>query len=125
MYPPLFVTLNASSAVKAIFGTSPLRVWPFGQALQKGATGYGKPYATFQTISGSPENYLNQVPDIDSFTEQVDVYADTPTAARAGAQAIRDAIEPVAYIVGWRGEYFEKETDLYRYSFDIDWLTPR
>ena len=125
MYPPLFATCYASSAVKAIFGTAPLRVWPFGKALQKGEPGYGMPYATFQTITGSPENYLNQTPDLDSFTEQVDVYADSATAARAGAQAIRDAVEQVAYIVGWRGESYERETDLYRYSFDVDWLTPR
>lgn len=125
MYPPIFAVLNASSAVKALLGASPLRVWPFGQGLQPGVNGEGKPYLVWQQITGYPENYLGEAPDIDNFTTQLDVYAKTATAARAAAKACRDAIEPVAYIVGWRGESFESETDLYRVSFDVDWLTPR
>ena len=33
--------------------------------------------------------------------------------------------EPVAYVAGWRGEGREPDTNLYRYTFDVDWLTPR
>ena len=121
MFPPLFATLNASSAVKALLGTSPLRVYPAGEATQATA----KPYAVFQTITGVPENYLGETPDMDGFTVQIDVYAATLTAARNAAKAIRDALEPVAYVGGWRGEQKDAATDAYRYSFDVDFLTPR
>lgn len=125
MFPPLFATLNASSAVRAIFGTAPLRVYPFGDAPAKGQPGYAVPYAVFQTIYGSPENYLGEVPDMDGWGVQIDVYAESLSAARAGAQAIRDAIEPVAYVVAYNAELREPDTRLFRYSFDVAFLTSR
>ncbi len=125
MFPPLFATLLAKPAVTAIFGTSPMRVYPFGEAPAKGTTGYLLPYAVFQGVSGVPSNYLGEVPDSDDFTQQIDVYAVTLTAARNGAKAIRDAIEPVAYIAGWNGENKDPDTGNFRYSFDVDWITLR
>jgi hypothetical protein len=132
MNPPLFATLFASSAVKAIFGSSPLRIYAFGDAPAKGATGYAVPYAVFQTVFGSPENYLGNVPDLDAWRVQVDVYAtDTGaggnalTNARNGAKAIRDALEPVAYVVSFNLEGKDEATQLHRYSFDVSFQTSR
>lgn len=125
MFPPLFATLFASSAVKTIFGSSPLRVYAFGDTPAKDATGYGVPYAVFQTITGSPENYLGQRPDLDSWVVQVDVYGDSLTAARQGAEAIRYALEAVAYVAGYNLETKDETTGLFRYSFDCSFQTPR
>lgn len=94
---------------------------PHGAADQKTV----KPYAVHQIVAGSPENYLAGLPDSDTFIEQVDVYADTVEGATAGARAIRDAVEPVAYIVAWRGQTKDFDTGLFRYSFDVAWITPR
>jgi len=125
MFAPIFQTVAASSAVTALLGTAPVRFWPFGDAPEPTQQGYALPYATWQTVSGIPENYINQVPDLDSYTLQVDVYASTGTSARAAAEALRNAIEPHAHIVAWRGESREKDTKLYRYSFDVNWLVQR
>lgn len=125
MFPPLFETLFADAPTKAIFGSSPLRAYAFGDAPAKGATGYLVPYCVFQTVFGSPENYLSNVPDLDAWRVQVDVFAVSLTAARNGAGAIRDALEPVAYVVSYNLETKDSETQLYRYSFDISWQTPR
>lgn len=125
MFPPLFATLLATPAVTAIFGTAPLRVYPFGDAPQKGAAGYALPYGVYQGISGSPGNYLNQSPNSDEFGQQIDIYAATLTAARNGAMAIRDAVEPVCYVVGWNGESKDPDSGNYRYSFDLDWIVRR
>jgi len=125
MYPPLFSTLFASTSVKAIFGSAPLRVYPFGDAPAKGSAGYALPYAVFQTVGGSPENYLNQAPDLDNWRPQMDVYAASLTLARNAAEAVRDALEPVAYIVSWNGEFRDSETQLFRISFDLSFQTPR
>lgn len=125
IYPPIFSTCSADSGVTGLFGSNPCRVFPFGVA--EGATENRptKPYAVWQVISGVPENYLGQRPDTDSWTLQIDVYADTATAARNGAVAIRDAIEPYSHVVGWRGESKDPDTKNYRCSFDVDWFTER
>lgn len=121
MYPPLFVTLYASSAVKALLGTTPLRVYPAGEATQDTPV----PYAVFQTIVGVPELYLGTRTDIDGFTVQVDVYAATLSSARACTDAIRTALESVAYITSLREPSKDATTRNYRYSMDVDFFTPR
>ena len=117
----IFPTCAADPAVTALLGTSPVRLFPFGMA----PAGVAKPYAVWQQVGGSPENYLMGVPDIDSVTLQVDVYATTTSSAKAVAAALRDAIEPVAHVVAWRGESRDTETGNYRVSFDVDWFVPR
>lgn len=119
MYPPVFTTVAANAGVKAALGSNPVRVFPFGQAPDDVAM----PYAVWKTITGAPENYLDGVPDVDSWLVQMDVYAATGGAARTAAQALRDAIEPVARIK-WRGESKE-EDGIFRYSFDINFITER
>lgn len=104
-----------------MLGSSPTRLYPFGEAPQ----GVTKPYAVWQTVTGSPENYLGQVPDLDSWSIQVDVYADTATASRGAAEALRDAIEPVAHITFWNGEGRDPKTNNYRYTFTVDWFKSR
>jgi hypothetical protein len=121
MYPPIYATCSDDSGVQAALGTNPCRLYPFGQSVQGGS----KPYAVWQIIGGSPENYLDTIPDIDSMGVQVDVYATSVTDARAAAVALRDAIEPVAYITRWGGEMYEVETKLYRVTFDVDWFVHR
>jgi hypothetical protein len=120
VYPPVFAIVAADVGVQAALGTNPVRFFPFSQAPDD----VTMPYAVWQTVSGSPENYLAGLPDIDGWMVQVDVYAETGRAARTAAQALRDAIEPEAYIVAWRGE--SKEDDgIFRYSFDVGFLTQR
>lgn len=121
MFPPIFATCAAAPGVTALLGASPTRLYPFGEAPH----GVACPYAVWQTVGGVPENYLGDRPDIDSFSLQVDVYAETGASARAVAVALRDAIEPNAHITRWGGESRDPETGRYRVSFDVDWLTHR
>jgi hypothetical protein len=121
MFAPIFATCFASAAVKAVLGSAPLRLYLFGEAEQATV----RPYATWQAIGGSPENYINQAPDIDSFALQVDCWGTTAASARGVARAIRDAVEPHAHVTGWRGESKDTATGLYRLSFDLTWWTPR
>lgn len=122
--PPIFALANASSAVRAFLktGNEVLRFYLFGEADQKG----GVPYAVWQTIGGSPENFINQRPDCDDWSTQVDVYAkDSATQARDIAKALIEAFEGSAYVTAFNGEYREAETRLYRFSFTVDWITHR
>lgn len=121
MFPPIFQVCAASDAIKAVLGVSPTRLYPFGEAPQ----GVALPYAVWQTVAGTPENYLGTRPDADSYTLQVDVYGSSADSVRNAAQALRDAIEPHAHIVGWRGESRDPQTKNYRFSFDVDWIVRR
>ena len=120
MNPPIFAIVSTDSDVTALLGTDPVRFFPFGQAPDE----TDMPYAVWQTVSGSPENHLSGTPNIDSWLVQVDIYAKKGSTARTVAEAVRDALEPEAYITAWRGE--SKEDDnIFRYSFDVDFLTAR
>ncbi|CAK0703190.1 hypothetical protein GFB19_03090 [Escherichia coli] len=121
MIAPIFCVCAASSAVTALLGADPVRLYPFGQ--QDDAVIY--PYAVWQNVTGIPENYLAHRPDADSFTLQVDAYADTADEVIAVASALRDAIEPHAYISRLGGQEKDPETKRYRYSFDVDWIVTR
>lgn len=125
-FPPIFAAVDVAP-VRALLktGSGELRFYLFGRAPQ----GVAKPYAVWRTAYGSPENFLDQRPDVDSFGVQVDVFADpSPTGAtqaRNVAMALRDAIEPKAYITAWRGESRDPDTGNYVFSFDCEWKTPR
>lgn len=121
MLPPIFSVCAASPAVTALLGTGPVRLYPFGDAPQ----GVVYPYATWQVITGNPENYLAGRPDTDGWTLQLDVYAATGSAATAAMAALRDAIEPHAVITRWGGTERNPDTKAYRISCDIDWFTHR
>lgn len=121
MFPPIFQVCTAAAPVTALLGLNPTRLYPFGEATQ----GVIYPYAVWQTVTGLPENYIDRTPDMDSYTLQIDVYAETGTSVRAVAEALRDAIETSAHIVSWRGESRDPETKRYRLSFDVDWFVAR
>lgn len=121
MFAPIFATCAADTAVKAVLGSAPVRLYPFGTAPQ----GVTLPYAVWQTIGGTPENYIGDLPDLDSYSLQVDVYATTETDARNAAKALRDAIEPHAHITRWGGEWTDPDTLNKRYSFDVEWHVNR
>lgn len=121
MIPPIFPLCIASTPVRLVFGEAPTRVYPFGLIENPPAL----PYAVWQTVSGSPENYLAQRPDVDALTTQVDVYAKDEASLVDGATALRDAFEPRGYITRWGSQMLDPETKLLRLSFDVDWLVPR
>jgi len=120
-YPPIFDVCSADSQVQNVFGGTTLRVYLFGQAPQNPTM----PYAVWQRTGGAPENCISDVPDLDLFTLQVDIYADLATDAREGAEALRDAIEPEAHIVSWIGESRDPATRHYRVTFLVDWHVSR
>ena len=84
-----------------------------------------QPYAVWQLVSGSPENFLGNRPDTDLYSVQVDVYASTADAARGVAKALRDALEGLAHITSWNGEGREPETRSYSYGFTVDFWVRR
>lgn len=118
---PIFSICKQDPVVTSLLGESPLRIYLFGLAPQRPV----KPYAVWQVIGGQPENYIDESPDIDGFSLQIDVYADSVDSAREAAGAIRHAIEPHCVLTSYRGESRDSETMNYRSGFDVDWLVDR
>ncbi|WP_054925836.1 DUF3168 domain-containing protein [Pseudomonas sp. NBRC 111142] len=122
MTPPIAQLCNESTTVTALLGAGTnLRLYSFGEAPE----GVTKPYAVWQVVSGSPENFLAGRPDADSITLQLDVYGTTGVSVRQVRDAIRDAIELHAYVTRWGGEGRDPTTKNYRTSFDVDWIVRR
>lgn len=121
MIPPIFPTVSASASVTSLIGADPVRFYPAGQAPQ----GELRPYCVWQVISGLPENYLGTRTDIDEINIQIDCYAETYSVVNEVATAVREAIETQSYITSLRGGERERETGLYRYSFDVAWFVER
>ena len=121
MIPPVFSILNASSAVKALLGTSPLRVFPWGEAPQTTK----KPYATYIVYNGQPENTHGESPEMDALSTQVDVWAESVSSCASVAEAIRDELEPYAHMTNFSSAAPEEETGLFRQRMDFDFFETR
>lgn len=125
MAPPIAALVAQSAAIKAQLGSSPVRFWEFGEA-ERGADGKVQaPYAVWQTIYGSPENFVAGKRRDDLWGIQLDVYAKTPAQARQIAELLRDLVELQGNVVGYNGESIDDPTGLRRYSFTAEWITER
>lgn len=121
MIAPIFPVCAASPAVTALIGTSPVRLYPFGEHDDNVVY----PYVVWQNRDGDAPMYLKTAPDFDEYRLQVDVYGNTVAEAAAVAKALRDAIQTKAYISRWGTQGKDPVTKRYRYSFDVDWIVTR
>lgn len=121
MIPHVFQTLNSSSAVKALFGSKPLRIFPWAQAPEK----VTKPYATYAIFNGDAENYLGNLPDIDRQGTQFDIWAENGKSCEDCFIALRDALEPLGHMVSFQQAVKDAETQLYNARLEFDFWTPR
>lgn len=118
MIPPLFPLIAAQVTS---LGANPVRFFPHGQATQSTA----KPYATWQTVTGTPENYLGHAPDIDAALIQIDVWGDSASSVSNAADDIRDALEPVMHMTSFGNTDKDASTNLYRFRMDFRFWVPR
>jgi hypothetical protein len=128
MIPPIFPILAAAPAVTALLGTSPTRIYPFGENTEKTVT---YPYITWQLITGTPENYLGDRPDIDNTRVQIDCWGDGGTgkngaaSVNAVADAVRNVLEDHGYMVDFGSTERDPDTVSYRYRMDFEFWTHR
>lgn len=121
MNPDLFPLLNASAPVKLLMGANPLRVWPWGQAPDNPK----KPYAVYEVYNANPENYLDQVPDIDNKGTQINIYADSAASLEACYLAIRNTLEPHAHMTSFATPALDEETELFSCRMEFDFWDAR
>lgn len=121
MLPPVFQLLKASADVKAIVGTNPPRVYRHGAAPQD----VSRPYVTWFLVAGIPENNLSDPPPVDRDTVQIDCWHKDDAGVVLLARAVRDAIEPVAYMTAVVIDTKDQETQMYRMALQFDFFNGR
>lgn len=119
--PPIFLAASLSQEVTDLIGSDPMRLFMFGVAPQS----ENRPYAVWQIISGNPQNYLNQRPDSEGVTIQIDSYAQTASLSADILSSIERAIELNCHVTAYRGTSFESDTKLYRTAMDVHWISLR
>lgn len=119
IYLPIYKTLNADVAVKAIFGNN-LRIYE-----DIAPTGTSTPYAVWQEVGGNAENSLDCPATTDHIMYQVMVYDTNQKRAYEGRDAIRKALENQSYILNPRISNYETETKLFSRGFDANWFLTR
>lgn len=118
MIPPIYALLKASSAVTAIVGSSPSRIYRHGDAPQSVTS----PYVTWSVQSAAPQNELSGTPAADACACLLDCWATSDAGAVALGQAVRDALESACHITSMSGSR-DYETGKYRWSIQFDyWL---
>lgn len=125
MFPPVFSLLTtgaAGTAVKAIVGSNPPQIWEDVVPQQHSTA---RPYIVWSIVGGLPENYLDQVPTMDSGRVRIGVWSESVTERRTLANAVIAAIEPSAHMVGIPVGTYEPETQLYGYWIDFQFWVAR
>lgn len=125
MLPQVFPLLSASSAVKALIGSNPVRAYRHGVAPQNVVA----PYVTWFVVTGIPENTLEDLPRVDRYEVQVDCWSENTgtgaTQIETLAEAVRDAIEPDAYMTSVIANTRDEETQRYRIAMQFTFWTER
>lgn len=116
----LYELCIADATVKSLLGNKP-RIYEFGQAPSKTVL----PYVTWSQITGSPDNNLSHLPDMDYCNTQIDIWAANADSMRAVRDALQAVIEPVTHITSWNGEGKDAATTNYRCTFSVDWYIAR
>lgn len=121
MLPPVFQLIAASTAVKAIIGSNPVRCYRHGEAPQKVQV----PYLTWYLPSGRPEIHLDEVPRVDENTVHIDCWSNDDAQVVTLATAVRDAIEPSHPMISIGPNGRDPETMRYRLGMDFTFWTDR
>jgi hypothetical protein len=121
MLPALFPLIRTATAVTTLIGTSPVRCFRHGSAPQ----GTALPYVTWYVVSGVPENDLSDLPKVDSYSVQVDCWSADPQQVEDLADAVRDALEPAAYMTAIAANGRDPVTMNFRLGMTFNFWTPR
>lgn len=116
MNPDIFPILKADSAVTALLGANPLRVYPWASAPEKPQA----PYATYGVFNGNPENYQAQAPDITRMGTQIDIWAKSEKSAHEIFDAINAALNNVGHLINYQTVTSDNVTGLYNARMEFD-----
>lgn len=118
---PLVFPAIATSAVKAIVGTSPVRIYRHGQAPEDVI----RPYITWFVVTGNPQNNLSDAPCADIDTVQIDCWSEGDTQVETLALAVRAALDAAGHLNTTIIDGYETDTKLYRIGLQASFIKSR
>ena len=119
MVPLILAVMQGSPAVRAQLG-NPVR---FVRGIAKVDTVH--PYATWDTVGGSPLEQMSDTPPADGWRIRITVWGETLTQANNAAMAIRDEIERRGSIESFNPDPDDDGTGTFGISFDARLLSLR
>jgi hypothetical protein len=118
MFPTVYATLAADSAVQSLVGSN---IYRHDDAPQGVAGDY-----VVWSVSGTPLNNMSELPPVDQWTVSITVWSDDDARVEAIARAIRDAMEPVAHLISIPIDNRDRPaTKRYRITMQFDWWFSR
>jgi len=123
LLPPVYETLKANPAIKALLGDDPLRVWRVSVP-ETQRQPLDQPYVTWFMLTSVPINNLSDLPPADRQTVQVDCWypgANGDKGVVDLATLVRDTLEQVVHMTAINIHDREIETRLWRISLQFDW----
>jgi hypothetical protein len=121
MLPAVFPILARDSEVTGFIGSTPARVYRHGEAPQNVV----RPYVTWFVVTGAPQNQLDDPPDIDNYSVQVDCWSDDDSEVEELATAVRDAIETEFHMTAVIANGRDPQTMRYRIGMIFSFWTHR
>lgn len=121
LVPPVFEYVKDVAAVKLLFGVNPMRVYAFGRAPQAPRL----PYAVYVSFNSNPENYLGNLPDIDSKGTQIEIFAKDDISLNDCFIALRNALEPRGHMTNFQVLDKEPGTDYFSARMEFDFWDER
>ena len=118
MFPPVYQTLRANSAVLATVGD---RIGPHGTVAQTET----RPYITWQIVLGQPHDNLSDAPPSDFTSLQIDCYHADAKGVVTLASAVRDALDTAWIVNRVVVNLKDPDTKLYRVGLGADFITQR
>jgi hypothetical protein len=122
LLPAVYPILRDDAGVAALISG---RVYRHGSAPQNVVA----PYVTWSLVTGTPENTLGDLPRVDRHEIQVDCWSENTGSGSRGietlAQAVRDALEPVAHCTAINLDERDVDTQRYRISLQFTFWTDR
>lgn len=91
------------------------KCFPFGEANSAKA-----PYIVYQNSTGSPIYGINHAIDYKKLILQIDIYANNEEEALKILKILEISLPNWAYILRYNACPREKDTRLYRFSFDLE-----
>ena len=118
MFPRVYQTLRANTSVSTLVGE---RIGAHGEIEQT----EGRPYVTYQTVSGVAHDNLSDAPGSDFTTVQIDCYATTQATAKLLALSVREALDAELIVNRVILTGREPDTRLFRVGIEADFIERR
>lgn len=118
---PLVFSAIATSAVKAIVGASPVRIYRHSQAPEDVA----RPYITWFVVTGNPQDNISGSPCADIDTVQIDCWSESDTQVETLAGAVRNALDAAGHLNTLIIDTYEVGTKLYRIGLQASFIKSR